>query len=358
MLGIDGRAARIGWTLLLLALVVLTAYAIRQTLVIFAVAVFLAYMLTPLVNVVDRHLPRRIPRTVALAIVYLALIGLLVALGITVGSTIGDEAGELAKELPGQAQNKVQGPQRVALPAVLEPLRGRVSGWIQNEYNNGGKDLLPYLQSAGAHVFTGARYLLYAILVPILAFFFLKDGTQIRDAFLEGLSAPSQRQIVDDILSDVNNLLGKYIRALVLLSLCTFTAYSAFLGITGARYALLLAGAASLFEFIPVIGALVAGVVIILVTFLTGYTHVFWFVIFWGIYRLVQDYVISPNLMGRGVELNPVLVLFGVLAGEQIAGVAGMFFSVPVIATLRVIYVRLSKARRRREFVEPAVLNA
>jgi predicted PurR-regulated permease PerM len=50
-------------------------------------------------------------------------------------------------------------------------------------------------------------------------------------------------------------------------------------------------------------------------------------------------------LMGRGVELNPVLVLFGVLAGEQIAGVTGMFFSVPVIATLRVLFVRLQRAR-------------
>jgi predicted PurR-regulated permease PerM len=46
------------------------------------------------------------------------------------------------------------------------------------------------------------------------------------------------------------------------------------------------------------------------------------------------------------VELNPVLVLFGVLAGEQIAGVTGMFFSVPVIATLRVLFVRLQRSRR------------
>jgi predicted PurR-regulated permease PerM len=69
------------------------------------------------------------------------------------------------------------------------------------------------------------------------------------------------------------------------------------------------------------------------------------YVIFWILYRIFQDYVLSPYLMGRGVKLNPLLVLFGVLAGEQIAGVIGMFFSVPVIATLRVLFVRLRRAR-------------
>ncbi len=54
--------------------------------------------------------------------------------------------------------------------------------------------------------------------------------------------------------------------------------------------------------------------------------------IFWFLYRGVQDYILSPHLMGRGVEIHPLVVLFGVLAGEQLAGVPGMFFSVPVIA--------------------------
>jgi predicted PurR-regulated permease PerM len=357
MLGIDGRAARISWTVFLVALLVLVGYAIRRTLMVFAVAVFLAYMLTPLVDIVDRYLPRRIPRTAALAIVYLMLVGALVGLGISIGSQIGDEAAALAKQLPGQAQSTVSTPSKFPLPSWLEPLRGRITGWIQEQYASGGRDLLPYLEKAGLHLFSGAKYALYVVLVPILAFFFLKDGPVIRDNFVEGLTDPSRRQIVDDILSDINNLLGKYIRALVLLSIATFTAYSLFLGITGAAYALLLAGVAALFEFIPVIGPLAAGVVVIAVSGFSNYPHVLAFLIFWGFYRLFQDYVLSPNLMGKGVELNPVLVLFGVLAGEQIGGIPGMFFSVPVIATLRVVYVRLSRARRRREFAPPTLVE-
>jgi predicted PurR-regulated permease PerM len=60
--------------------------------------------------------------------------------------------------------------------------------------------------------------------------------------------------------------------------------------------------------------------------------------------------------MSSGVEVHPLLVLFGVLAGEQVAGIPGMFFSVPVIATLRVIYVQARKARRQRE-IAPMLLN-
>jgi predicted PurR-regulated permease PerM len=69
-------------------------------------------------------------------------------------------------------------------------------------------------------------------------------------------------------------------------------------------------------------------------------------VIFLVVYRIFQDYVLSPYLMSSGVEIHPMLVLFGVLAGEQLAGIPGMFFSVPIMAALRVIYVRLRKGRR------------
>ena len=113
-------------------------------------------------------------------------------------------------------------------------------------------------------------------------------------------------------------------------------------------YAVLLAGCAAIFDFIPVVGPLASGVLVITVTGVTGYTHLLWYIIFWIVFRLFQDYVLGPYLMGSGTELNPMLVLFGVLAGEQVAGVAGMFFSVPVIAALRVIFVRLQRSRQKR----------
>jgi predicted PurR-regulated permease PerM len=131
----------------------------------------------------------------------------------------------------------------------------------------------------------------------------------------------------------------------VLLALSAFTGYAIFLGATGAPYPILLAGFAALLEFIPAVGPLVGGLTMVLATGFAGYQHVWMLVVFLVVYRIFQDYVLSPYLMSAGVKIHPMLVLFGVLAGEQIAGIPGMFFSVPAMAALRLIVVRL---RRRR----------
>ena len=67
--------------------------------------------------------------------------------------------------------------------------------------------------------------------------------------------------------------------------------------------------------------------------------------IFLVAYRMFQDYFLSPHLMGQGVELHPLLVLFGVFGGAEVAGVAGSFLSVPVLAMARILYVRTRRSR-------------
>jgi predicted PurR-regulated permease PerM len=345
MLGIDPRAARAAWTVLLLALVVAGAYAIRSTLAVFMIAVLFAYLLMPMVDAVNHYTPRRVSGTFALAIVYLMLVGFIVSLALTLGSRIADEANSLATRLPDLLKNR-QWIDRIPLPYWLEPMRIRMVQWLQQEIDSGGKDILPYVKSFGGQLVAGARYVLYIILVPILAFFFLKDGRKIRHDVIGSLDETNQL-VMAEILDDINMLLGQYIRALVLLSVSGFIAYSVFLVMTGAPYAILLAGISALGEFLPVVGPAAGAAIVLAVTGLSGYNHLIAFILFWIVFRMFQDYVVTPYLMGKGVELNPLLVLFGVLAGEQIAGVAGMFFSVPVIATLRVIFVRLQRARTR-----------
>ena len=345
MLGIDPRALRAAWTVLLLALVVAAAYTIRSILAVFMIAVLFAYLLIPLVDAVNHYTPRRVSGTFSLAIVYLMLVGFIVALGLTVGSRIADEANSLAVRLPDLLKNR-EWIDRIPLPYWLEPARARMVQWLQEEINTGGKDILPYVKSFGGQLITGARYILYIVLVPILAFFFLKDGRKIRQDIIDSLDEPNQL-VVEEILDDINRLLGQYIRALVLLSVSSFIANSIFLGLTGAPYAILLAVISALGEFLPVVGPAAGAAIVLAVTGLSGYTHLITFILFWILFRMFQDYVVNPYVMGKGVELNPLLVLFGVLAGEQIAGGAGLFFSVPVIATLRVVFVRLQRARTR-----------
>ena len=98
MLGVDPRAFRIIWTIFLFALLLGTVYAIRNTLLLFAVSIFFAYMLAPLVDLVE-HITQK-HRGTALAIVYVVLVAALVALSITLGSRIVDQASSLFSKLP------------------------------------------------------------------------------------------------------------------------------------------------------------------------------------------------------------------------------------------------------------------
>jgi len=344
MLGIEPQVARGTWTAFLVVLAIGVAYVIRGTLVVFALALLFAYLLTPLVGFVRRQIPARFPRNLALAIVYLGLMGVLVGAFIAIGLRIGQDATNLASKLPQLVQENQDWQTRIPLPRFLEPFRDRFFDFARIQIAERGHDFVPYLQRLGARVALGARYAGYLILIPILAFFFLKDGPAIRNALLSQFPDGRPRLTLESIANDIDRLLGQYIRALVLQALSAFAFYGLFLSITGAPYAVLLAGLAGPLEFIPVVGPLTAGAITALVAGLAGYTHFVSFAIFWVMLRVFQDYVLIPFLLGAGIEMDPLLVLFGVLAGEQIAGIEGMFFSVPVLAILRVIFVRLRRS--------------
>src|SRR5260370_21405661 len=100
MLAFDRTAARAAWTVFLLALLIATAYAVRETLVVFAAALFFAYMLMPIVAFVERYTPKAIGSTVALSVVYLAFLGLVIALLMTIGAMIAPETPSLAPPPP------------------------------------------------------------------------------------------------------------------------------------------------------------------------------------------------------------------------------------------------------------------
>lgn len=349
MLGLDRHAARVTWTVFLIALLIVLAYMARHTIIVFLVALFFAYMLSPAVNALDGMIPPRVSRNWSLVIVYLAFIGALMGIGFAIGSTVVEQASNLAARIPELIKSKDDPLQGFPLPGWLDPLRMRIVETIRSQLENLDKSAIPILKKTAEEVFKHAGTALEVVLVPILSFFFLKDGARIREALVDGTTEGRSTLLLDEILDDVHLLLGRYIRALVILACATFISYTLFLQGTGGQYAVLLGGIAGLLELIPVVGPLAAAVVIIVVEAFSGYNHVIAVIVFILCYRMFQDYVLSPYLMGVGVELHPLLVLFGVFAGEQIAGVPGMFFSVPVIAILRVVYFRAMRARNRRE---------
>jgi predicted PurR-regulated permease PerM len=342
MLGIDRRTLEIAWTLFLFALVIFLVYEIRRTLLLFALAVILAHLLAPVVNFIERLIPRRVPRVTAIIFVYIAVMAVIVAAMIPLGSRLSTEAATLANRLPDVLNSDPLS--KIPVPQRFESFRPEVTQFVHDRLDELTARIGPMLTQAGTKIISGLGAAVGVILIPIIAFFFLKEGAAIKNGVVEMFPA-QRRHLIEEIFSDLHDLLAQYIRTLVLLSISAFTFYAIFLGATGAPYPVLLAGFAAILEFIPAVGPFVGAVTIITVTAFGGYTHVPMLIVFLAVYRVFQDYVLSPHLLSSGVKIHPMLVLFGVLAGEQIAGIPGMFFSALVMAALRLILLRL---RRRR----------
>jgi predicted PurR-regulated permease PerM len=340
MMGIDHRALRVAWTIFLFVLLLAVVWFIRSTIVVFLAAIFFAYILWPIIGIAEHFLKRR--RGLALAIVYCSLIGILVLIGFRLLPAVGAQAVSLSSRLPSliSGGNLAKFP----LPAWAEPMREEVIPILNKVATNLQSSVVPFVQEAGSRLLTGLGAILPIILVPILAFFFLKDARSIRESLVCLFDRGPYRAMFDRILDDIHDVLRNYIRALVLLSIASFCAWAIFLSVLGYPYELLLAGVSGILEFIPVVGPAAALAILLVVCLVTGSGGLLWIVIFWGAFRIFQDYVLNPYLMSSGIEMHPLLVLFGVLAGEALAGIPGMFFSVPLIAILRLVYVRMRAA--------------
>jgi predicted PurR-regulated permease PerM len=350
MLGFDRHAARATWTAVLVVLLLYFIYLIRSTLFIFTLALLFAYLLTPLVNLLDRVLPVSRTRAPALALSYIIFVGAVVSFGISVGSRVVDQANRLSQDLPPKVTAWMQTP---AASSTINEIKDKALERLSTDVGQYSTELLSSLPKAGAKFLSVASSLIFVVIIPILAFFFLKDGHLIKEHAVEMVAEGPRRDLLNDVLADIDQLLAHYMRALFLLSVAAFTAYAIFFAIMGVPYAILLAAVAGIMEFIPMIGPLGAAIIILTIAAVAN-AHVLWVLIFILAYRMVQDYVISPHLMGHGVELHPLLVLFGVFAGAEIAGVGGTLLSVPVIALIRIIYRRIRKSRIDSRLAMPA----
>ena len=337
MLGLSARAGRYTWTAALVLLLLYVTYIIRGTLFILTVSLLFAYLLYPIVDYLNNHLPSR-SRAPALAIVYLTLVGALVFLGAEVGSQVAEQAASLGQRAP-EFLEKLKS-QPMALPGAVRSMQQTVFGTLENYAYKHYNEFVALLPKVTLEVLRASTNLIYLVIIPVLSFFILKDGRTMRDELLSLIDSGSNRELVKEIVADVHLMLLQYMRALFTLCAITFVTFALVLSLMGVPYAILLATIAFPLEFIPLIGPLIAAVTILAVTALTG-GHVLWVLVFLGAYRMVQDYVISPRLMSSGIELHPMLVILGVFAGGEIAGIAGTFLSVPVLALLRVVYHRI-----------------
>jgi len=211
---------------------------------------------------------------------------------------------------------------------------------VANEHVTSG------LNAAGAYV-TGETvaslifllgYLPWLVLIPILAFFFLKDADSFRRSALRMLPQGRLRWRGDEFFQDVNSTLAAYIRAQLIACLLIGSICTIGFAITGVRYTLVLGVVAGFLEFIPLLGPVVVAVLALTVAGFDSVGKAVAVFVFLAVLRIVHDYVTYPRIIGSGIHLHPLAVILAILAGHEIAGVAGIFLAIPVIAILTVTY--------------------
>jgi len=343
--GIDARTARVVWTAALVIAGLYGVFLMRTTLLVMLIAVLFSYLVYPLFALAQRRIAGRIPRTPLLCLVYLVVMALAVVVVGLFGNQVAEQATALLQQLP-TLLDPTTLEKRLPLPGLLEPMRARVAGVLRELLEGGSAQAMPFVRNVGTGLMHLAGNLIYLVVVPILSFLMILQAPVIDD-LLVTMRNRRTGPFWTDVLHGLNGVLSSYVRALALLSLATLVAYGLVLQLMGVPFALLLAGMAAVLEVIPVLGPLVAAASIVGVALFSGYEHVGWVIAFIGAYRVIQDYMLNPYLMSEGVDVPPILVVFGLLAGEELAGVSGIFLSVPFIAAVRMVAVQVRQHRAK-----------
>jgi predicted PurR-regulated permease PerM len=328
----------------LIAGVLWVFYALTGVLLVIVLAVFFAYLISPLVEFARRPFrllgqKRKLPRWSAIAVVYVAIFGSAGLLLWGLVPRLGTQMGELAKQAPTyltNARERAESLNEVYRKLNLPPaVRGAASDAVTRTLNEAGAYATGEGFSDALHLL---GYLPYLILVPILAFFFLKDAEGFKRSALRMLPQGRLRWRGDEFFEDVNGTLAAYIRAQLIACLLIGTVCTLAFVLFGLRYALVLGVIAGMLEFIPLLGPVVVACLAGLVASFDGAGKAALVLLFLGALRLFHDYYTYPRIIGSGIHLHPLAVILSILAGHELAGVAGIFLAIPVVAIITVTH--------------------
>ncbi|MGN6512133.1 MAG: AI-2E family transporter [Lysobacteraceae bacterium] len=322
-------ALAIGWLLWLLA----------PVLTPFAVAALLGWLGDPLVD----RLERRLPRNTAVIVVFcvMAAIALLALLALL--PLLQRQMVTLVVSLPhyrdwftGTALPWVEARTGLHLVEWLDPRR-LLDVFRQHWEAAGGAaaTLLGYLSRSG---FALLGWIANLVLLPVLTFFFLRDW----DLFVERVASLVPRDhagIVGRLARESSEVLGAFLRGQLLVMLILGVLYGAGLWAIGLDLGILIGVLAGLLTFVPYLGpatVIVLGGTAALAQF-GDWQHLAGVALVFGLGQAVESYWLTPKLVGGRIGLHPVAVIFAVLAGGQLFGFLGMLLALPVAAVANVL---------------------
>lgn len=323
-------------SLLSLAIITAAIYLGQDILVPLAMAGLLAVLLRP---IEDRLIRLGMHKVFAISLALLLAVIVLTGLAVLLSMQVADFTDELPK-----------------LRENLNDFYNEVRRWVRREYNVSFRQQEKYLQKAQAQtldslqtagtlgVITGPLGTL--ILVPIYVFLLLYYRAMLLH-FVVVLFPERHAGRVREVLSEIKAVIQSYVVGLLIETACVAALNSVGLLILGVQYAVLLGIIGAILNLIPYIGGLVATLLTVLVAFsnqpepsiMLGVVAIFLFV------QFVDNNVLVPLIVASKVRVNALVSIVGVLIGGALAGVSGMFLSIPAIAIMKVIFDRVESLR-------------
>src|SRR5690348_844604 len=345
------RAAR-PWALAVRIVAVATAVVVGLWLLVtlrgivlqVLIAVILAAGLTPLVE--RLHARVGLPRSAAVLLLYLGFVLALVALVLLIIPPVIDQILGIVANAPAYEQalvNSLRDIQRTF--PFLPPLDQKIGELVSNLGNQLDNIASQALRLVGlaASVFGG---ILNIFLTLLITFYFVVDGTRIRDYLLSFLT-PRQRERVRPVADRVGDRLGGWLLGQIALSGVIGLASYIALSILGVPSALLLAVLAGIGEAIPIIGPFVTAVPAVIVALTQSPLTALLTIIAYLVIQQLESNILAPNIMGKAVKLHPLAVVFALLVGGSLLGIIGAIVSVPLTAALSVILDEIRASRQR-----------
>lgn len=298
----------------------------RSVLILIGLAMFIAAGLDPVVGWLTRH---RMPRWAAVLTVIGCSVGVVAAFLAAAIPPLTNEATSLAHQIPHYLHDLQNRNSELGKLNAKYQIQQRLTKLVTSK----GTSLIGGVLGAGALVLSTASSLL---VVAVLSIYFLAGLPQIK-LFAYRLVPHSRRPRViligDEILAKVGGyVLGNFLTS-VIAGAGTFLWMLAF----GIPYPLLLAMFVALLDLIPVIGSTIGGAVVTLVALTVSLPVAIGTLAFYIAYRLAEDYLIVPRIMGRTVQVPAIVSLVAVLLGAVLLGIVGALVAIPAAAAIRLL---------------------
>ena len=300
--------------------------AMSAMLVLIGVAFFLALGLEPAASWFVNH---KLPRWAATIVVFVVFLGLMAAF---VGAAVPPLT-EQAHQLITQAPQYLQQAQDHSSAIGKLNDRFHLQQRITDAVNGSGSSALTGVIDAGTAVFGAVTN---TLIVIVLTVYFLFDLPRIRTTLYR--LVPSTRRPRTILIGDqVFAKVGAYVLGNVLISVITGGATFVWLMVFGVPYPLLLGIFVALLDLVPVVGSTIAGVVVALVALTVSLPVCIATIAFFIAFRLIEDYLLVPRIIGRAVYVPALITVVAVLIGGAVLGIVGALVAIPIAAAVQLI---------------------